>query len=62
MNGPLKGALFWEWVAQGAKPSERGVQTTDSTWQYDSFRTYSIHSESTHIQAYAEVASIFAAV
>ena len=31
-DGPLKGVLFWEWVADGQTPSTRGVKPRDSTW------------------------------
>ena len=32
-SGVLRGALFWEWLADGESPTETGIRVTDSTWQ-----------------------------
>ena len=32
-GGVLRGALFWEWLADGELATETGIRVTDSTWQ-----------------------------
>ncbi len=32
-SGVLRGALFWEWLADGESATATGIRVTDSTWQ-----------------------------
>jgi hypothetical protein len=33
-GGPLRSALFWEWLFPGEPRTERGVETNDTAFQY----------------------------